>query len=89
MSGDSNSNQNSSVSSGESPSPVSNPITHALLGTTLIAAVTHSLALIFQWGGPNWELVRGDLYNLPVSLFAALTCWMVSAQLEPGQRIGA
>ena len=87
MSGDSNSNQNSSVSSGESSNTVSNPITHALLGTTLIAAVTHSLALIFQWGGPNWELVRGDLYNLPVSLFAALTCWMVSAQLEPGQRI--
>ena len=87
MSGDSNSNQNSSVISGESSNTVSNPITHALLGATLIAAVTHSLVLIFQWGGPNWELVRGDLYNLPVSLFAALTCWMVSAQLEPGQRI--
>jgi signal transduction histidine kinase len=79
MSGDSNPNQNSST--------VSSPISHALLAATLIAAVTHSLALIFQWGGPNWELIRGDLLILPASLFAAALCWQVSGPLEPRQRL--
>ena len=62
-------------------------ITHALLAATLITAVTHSLAVVLQWGGPSWTLVRGDLMNLPFSLFAALLCWTVSAKLEGHQRL--
>jgi signal transduction histidine kinase len=62
-------------------------ITHALLVATLLVAVTHSLALVFQWGGPSWTLVRGDLMNLPVSFFAALLCWVVSAKLKGQQRL--
>jgi signal transduction histidine kinase len=64
------------------PSRGSSAITHALLAATLIAAVTHSLAVMFQWEGPSWFLVRGDLMNLPLGLFAALLCWLVSAKLE-------
>ena len=82
-----NPNQNPSIGSNQSPSTTSGPITHVLLVATLIAALTHSLALIFQWGGPTWDLVRGDLLNLPVGLFAALLCWRVSAQLGPDQRL--
>jgi signal transduction histidine kinase len=72
--------------SGTTSSRSSSLITHALLVATLIAAVTHSLALIFQWGGPNWELIRGDLLILPASLFAATLCWQISGPLEPRQR---
>ena len=59
---------------------------YVLLSATLLFAVLHSLAITFDWGGPSWELVRGDLMNLPVSLFASVVCWLVSAQLEAGQR---
>jgi signal transduction histidine kinase len=72
--------------SGTNSSRSSSLTTHALLVATLIAAVTHSLALIFQWGGPNWELIRGDLLILPASLFAATLCWQISGPLEPPQR---
>jgi signal transduction histidine kinase len=63
------------------------PILHALLATTLLAAVLHSFSLIFAWGGPAWELIRGDLLILPASLFAATLCWQVSGPLEPRQRL--
>jgi signal transduction histidine kinase len=77
----------SGTSSDKTPGRTSSLITHALLAATLIVAVTHSLAVIFQWGGPSWTLVRGDLMNLPFSLFAALLCWAVSAKLEGHQRL--
>jgi signal transduction histidine kinase len=73
--------------SGTISSRSSSLITHALLAATLLAALMHSLAVIFQWGGPSWTLVRGDLMNLPVSFFAAVLCWLVSAQLEGHQRL--
>jgi signal transduction histidine kinase len=77
----------SGTNSGTNSSRSSSLIAHALLVATLLVAVIHSLALVFQWGGPSWSLVRGDLMNLPVSFFAALLCWVVSAQLEGHQRL--
>jgi signal transduction histidine kinase len=73
--------------SGTSSSRSSSLITHVLLVATLFAAMTHTLAVVFQWGGPSWTLIRGDLMNLPFSLFASLLCWVVSAKLEGHQRL--
>jgi signal transduction histidine kinase len=77
------------------PAKTSSPITpvllpatmHALLGATLLAAMLHSLAIAFHWGGPSWTLARNDLLNLPVGLLATLLCWLVGSQLESQQRI--
>ena len=68
--------------------PVLLPATmHAMLAATLLAAVTHSLAIAFHWGGPSWVLARNDLFNLPAGLLATMLCWLVGSHLEPQQRI--
>ena len=74
--------------SGTSSGRTSSLITTTLLTASLLTAVMHSLAVVFQWGDPSWTLVRGDLINLPLSLFAALLCWVVAQRLEPEDRSG-